>query len=72
MKSIANDLDCPQTGWADEITDPAHQRRLRERYYQRYRTSPDPASHPELFDPVDPPDGWRYDLAYEMWIKEVW
>ncbi len=31
--------------------------------------NPTPLTHPWLFDPCEPPRGWRYDPYYECWIK---
>jgi hypothetical protein len=31
--------------------------------------NPTPQSHPWLFDPCEPPQGWRYDPYYECWIN---
>ena len=28
-----------------------------------------PATHPWLFDPLEPPQGWAWDPYYELWLK---
>ena len=29
-----------------------------------------PETHPWKFDPLDPPEHWRFDPYYEFWIKQ--
>jgi hypothetical protein len=45
---------------------------IRTQYRQRW-PSPEsdktPLTHPWLYDPCDPPRGWRYDPYYELWMK---
>jgi hypothetical protein len=53
---------------AEQYLDPAIRARIAEDYAQRYRPKTTPRTHPELFDPLDPPEGWRYDPYYEIWI----
>jgi len=36
-------------------------------YQERYKQTP--STHPEKFNPLDPPIGWKYDPYYECWIK---
>ena len=55
-----------QTGY-DEGFPPKTAAEIREEYQQKYRPLPTPATHPELFDPMDPPPGWVYDAHYEFW-----
>ena len=38
-------------------------------YNKKYKPKPTPLSHPERFDPLNPPSGWAYDPYYEMWIE---
>ena len=38
-------------------------------YNQRYKPTPNPGTHPELFDPFDPPPGWEYDAWHAIWWK---
>ena len=53
---------------AEQYTDPATRARITEDYAQRWRPKTTPSTQPELFDPLDPPQGWRYDPYYECWI----
>jgi hypothetical protein len=41
---------------------------LRE-YNAMYRPEPTPITHPELFDPLNPPAGWTYDAWNCIWFK---
>ena len=45
---------------------------IRQAYHQRWHPEyqlPTPLSHPWLFDPCEPPKGWKYDPYYECWIN---
>jgi hypothetical protein len=61
--------------YADEYPDcdsGSQRAQIREEYRQRWPRpdmDPTPLSHPWLFDPCDPPEGWRYDPYYELWLK---
>jgi hypothetical protein len=57
--------------YADQYQDPAARTYIQTQYQQRWRSEPTPASKPELFDPLTPPQGWRYDPYYECWIEET-
>ena len=57
--------------WADQYNE-QQQDRIRQQYLARWRptfTQPTPESHPWMFDPCEPPEGWRYDPYYELWVK---
>lgn len=36
-------------------------------YNKRYKPNPTPLTHPELFDPFNPPEGWEYDAWHAIW-----
>jgi hypothetical protein len=38
-------------------------------YNAMYRPEPTPYSHPELFDPLNPPEGYAYDSWHAIWWK---
>ncbi len=45
---------------------------IRRAYAARWTdpaANPTPLTHPWLFDPCEPPQGWRYDPYYECWIN---
>jgi hypothetical protein len=56
---------------AEQYTDPATRARIAEDYDQRWLPKTTPGTHPELFDPLTPPQGWRYDPYYEIWITHT-
>ena len=53
---------------AEQYTDPAIRTKIAQDYEARWRPATTPVSNPELFDPLNPPQGWRYDPYYECWI----
>ena len=58
--------------YADQYQDPELRWEIREQYLNRWhpeRQTKTPLTHPELFDPLQPPEGWRYDCYYESWIN---
>jgi hypothetical protein len=57
------------TQWADEYTDPAIRAKITETYRLRYTPVTTPWTDPLLYDPLDPPQGWRYDPYNEFWVK---
>lgn len=68
--------DLVEGQYADQYPEhdgPSTRSYIREQYRQRWR-DPDltatPYSHPWLFDPCTPPQGWRYDPYYEIWQKD--
>ena len=57
-------------GWyADQYTTLELRLRISQAYQQRYCQGPTPFTHPERYDPLTPPEGYRYDPYYEIWIK---
>lgn len=54
---------------ADQYTDPAIREGITKRYVAMYTPVQNPYTNPELYDPLNPPDGWKYDPYYEVWIK---
>ena len=55
--------------YAHEYTDSRTRDQIISEYNKRYRPLPNPISHPEKFDPLNPPIGWAYDPYYEIWIE---
>ena len=55
--------------YADDYRCPVIREQIQTAYRQSVTKTPSPLSNPELYDPLDPPQGWRYDPYYEMWIK---
>lgn len=65
-----NEIDPIDEGiMAHQIKDDNLKKIILEKYNERYRPEPTPFTHPENYDPFNPPDGWAYDPYYECWIK---
>lgn len=54
---------------AHDYTDVSIKREITEAYNKRHRPVMSPATHPENYDPLFPPEGWSYDPYYEIWIQ---
>jgi hypothetical protein len=57
--------------YADQYTDSQVRQQIAQSYTQRHCRAETPATHPWLFDPLTPPQGWRYDPYYELWIQST-
>jgi hypothetical protein len=55
--------------YANEYTDENTRSMIVREYQQRHSPIMAPQTHPEFYNPLDPPPGWRYDPYYEIWIK---
>jgi len=55
--------------YADQYTAIELRLRISQNYQSRHCQGPTPFTHPEQFDPLNPPRGYRYDPYYELWIK---
>jgi hypothetical protein len=53
--------------YADDYKDDSIKKEILKTYQQRYKETP--ATHPEKYSPLEPPQGWRYDPYYECWVK---
>ncbi len=54
---------------AHDYTNVSIKREITEAYNKRHRPVMSPATHPENYDPLFPPEGWSYDPYYEIWIQ---
>ena len=43
--------------------------RIAQAYKEKYMPITTPLTKPELYDPMNPPEGWAYDPYYEIWLK---
>lgn len=75
-KFFKNFLNFDQTSYpiiegkfADSYTDDETIKMIQERYKEQWIKDVTPYTHPQLFDPFNPPNSWRYDPYYEVWIK---
>lgn len=55
--------------WADEYTAPEYLKYIREQYRLKHAPVKTPLTHPQDYDPINPPHGWRYDPYYECWVN---
>lgn len=53
---------------AHEYRDQATREAILTRYNEIHKPAPSPFTHPELFDPLNPPPGWGWDPYYESWV----
>jgi hypothetical protein len=65
-----NEFDPIQEGvMAHEIKDEKLRLEIADNYNKLYRPAMTPFTHPEKYDPLNPPKGWAYDPYYECWIQ---
>lgn len=43
--------------------------RIIQAYKEKYMPPITPLTNPELYDPMNPPEGWVYDPYYEIWLE---
>ena len=55
--------------YAHQYKDEKTRQEIFQRYNIKYKPEPSPFTHPENYDPLNPPIGWAYDPYYEIWIK---
>lgn len=55
--------------YAHQYYDAEVRDKIVEAYNKRYNPEPTPLTHPERFNPLNPPQGWVYDPFYEIWIE---
>lgn len=64
-----NEFDSiPEGIMAHEIKDEKLRLEISTNYNKIYRAPITPFTHPENYDPLNPPKGWAYDPYYECWI----
>ena len=62
-------IEGPSADQYNEVT----QDHIRQAYFKRWAPvsqPPTPLTHPWLFDPCEPPQGWSYDPFYELWMEK--
>jgi hypothetical protein len=56
--------------YATDYTNHVTRQKIATAYKQKFQIPiEDPTTHPWKYDPLNPPDGWKYDPYYELWIK---
>jgi hypothetical protein len=57
--------------WANDYTASHTRLKIAEEYRKKFPIPIEtPASHPWKFDPLNPPDNWKYDPYYELWYTK--
>ena len=57
---------------AHEYTDPRALSYIEQRYREVHPfPEQNPFTHPWLFNPVNPPQGFAWDPYYECWIRDI-
>ena len=59
----------PEGVMAHEISDPELRKKIQQDYNRLHKITPTPDTHPENYDPLNPPPGWAYDPYYELWLE---
>lgn len=62
-------MEIKEGSWADQYADEIMRDYIRTEYRARWAPKPTPITHPHMYDPLTPPEGWRYDPYYECWVK---
>jgi hypothetical protein len=56
--------------FANDYADTTVRMTIAQEYRNRFPEPVEtPVTHPWKFDPLNPPQGWRYDPYYELWIE---
>jgi hypothetical protein len=55
--------------YADQYSSADVKAEILNAYTIRYSLKESPLTHPEKFNPLTPPEGWKYDPFYECWIE---
>lgn len=59
----------PEGPMAHEISDKNLRQLITENYNKMYKPAKTPYTHPQNYDPLNPPKGWAFDPYYEIWIQ---
>lgn len=55
--------------YAHQYNNEVVRQRITQAYKAKYMPSITPLTNPELYDPMNPPEGWAWDPYYELWLK---
>lgn len=71
MVTSTTEFNLVEGMYADEYKDSTTRMTILQSYRSRFPYPvKTPWTHPWQFDPLNPPEGWRYDPYYELWLKE--
>ena len=54
---------------AEQYQDPQVREYISQRYQEIHQRKVTPLTAPQQFDPLNPPEGWRWDPYYELWFQ---
>ena len=70
FKSIESPEPLVDGMYADQYSNQPIRDYILSSYQKRFPIPAEtPETHPWKFDPLDPPEHWRFDPYYEFWIK---
>ena len=69
ISSTLDQMIVSENTWADQYADELVRDYIRTEYKKRHAPEVTPLTHPQQYDPCDPPTGWRYDPYDELWVK---
>jgi hypothetical protein len=69
LKAVFQDLHLTEGIYADQYTNSQLQQQIRDRYISVHTPKKNPLTNPLDYDPLAPPEGWRYDPFYEIWLN---
>lgn len=55
--------------YAHNYSDESVRQQIAQDYKKKFTPVITPLTHPEQYDPLNPPQGWIYDPYYELWLK---
>ena len=55
--------------YAHNYTEESVRQQIAQDYKKKFTPIVTPITHPEQYDPLNPPEGWMYDPYYELWLK---
>jgi hypothetical protein len=57
--------------WADDYTASPTRIKIAQDYRKKFPVPVEtPVTHPWKYDPLNPPDNWKYDPYYELWYTK--
>lgn len=55
--------------YAHNYTKESVRQMIAQDYKKKFTPIVTPLTHPEQYDPLNPPAGWMYDPYYELWLN---
>lgn len=54
---------------ADQYSNELIKNKILNSYQEKFTKNETPLTHPEKYNPLIPPAGWKYDPYYECWLE---